>query len=161
MKKLIIAILLISAAIALASEPFVLEPIVPKKYQFTWDSETNTYIEVPIPDYLQIQRNFDKIARKIREGEYQADSSFVQKGTISSSDFTLAFGVYTAVVYLPTKYASASDYRVYFSRQAPSVSGGDSIVNQQVSIYTDSSFAITGDSPGNGAYWLTIGIRKK
>jgi hypothetical protein len=159
MKRLIIAILLISSVVALASQPFVLEPIVPKKYQMTWDQEQNEYIEIPIADYLQIQRNFDKIARKIREGEYQADSNFVQKGTLTQSDFDFSGGVYEAVVYLPEKYVSTSTYRVYISRQAPAANAG--MANQTVGIMTDSSFIVKSDTTGNGIYWLSIGIRKK
>lgn len=159
MKKLIIAILLISSVVALASQPFVLEPIVPKKYQMTWDAETNEYIEVPVPDYLQIQRNFDKIARKIREGENQADSNFVQKGTLTQSQFSYSLGLYQSFVYLPYKYSSTANYRVYISRQAPASNAG--VANQSVQIISDSSFVVSSDTTGNGIYWLTIGLRKK
>jgi len=158
MKKLIIAILLISSVVALASQPFVLEPIVPKKYQMTWDQEKNEYIEIPIADYLQIQRNFDKIARKIRESEYRDDSNFVQKGTIHYTAFTGSLANYIAVVQLPVKYQSASDYRVFISRNGPAQTV---LANQVVSILSDSSFQVSSDTTGNYIYWLSIGIRKK
>lgn len=158
MKKLIIAILLTSAVAAMASQPFVLEPIIPNKYKVK-SGTSNAVVELPIADYLQIQRNFDKIARKIREGEYQADSNFVQKGTLTHSDFTYTLGLYQAIVQLPYKYESNTAYRVYFSRQAPAVTAG--VANQVVELYTDSSFVVKSDTTGNGIYWLTVGIRKK
>lgn len=151
MKKLIIAMLLLSWAIAFAAEPFVLEPIVPKKYQIIYDQEQDAYIEIPVADYLQIQRNFDKIARKIRETEYRDDSVFVQMDTTTTDG-----GGYK-VVYLPKKYQNESYFAV--SSQATNI-------HIACIPMTDSSFAITStdfSNVGTSSFlqWVTIGIRKK
>lgn len=155
MKRLIIAILLISSVVALASQPFVLEPIVPKKYQMTWDQEKNEYIEIPIADYLQIQRNFDKIARKIRETEYRADSNFVQRGI----DTTNANGYDT--VYLADKYETLNAYSALSSQSVFTV--------VHVQKLSDSSFILISTDPDAGwtaapfaiCRWFTIGLLKK
>lgn len=151
MKKLIIAMLLISAAVALASEPFVLEPVIPKKYQIVYDTEKGTYIEVPVVDYLQVQRNMDKIARKILEMQYRADSVFVQMDTTSTD------GSGYIVVYLPYKYTSSS----YFAASSQATN-----IHIACIPISDSSFAVTStdfSNVGTSSFlqWVTIGIRKK
>lgn len=159
MKRAIVIVLLVTTYLW-AAEPFTLEPVVPKKHQVVADQETGDFVVLPIVDYLQIQRNFDKIQRKIREQEYREDSNFVQKGSITSGQFSwdAIGGYYESVVYLDAKYETSTDYRAYISRNAPN---SFTAANQLVLIYSDSSFAVRSDTTGNGIYWLTIGIRKK
>jgi hypothetical protein len=154
--KKIIAILLICSVALYAAPPFTLETVIPKLYRLKGVS--NNAVSVPIVDYIELQRNLDKIERKIRESDARADSNFVQIGTLDSTSFDLFGGLFIDTVFLPQKYESTSGYRVFISRFLPP---SDLPANPRVYSYSDSAFIIQSDVEGNGIYWLAIGIRKK
>jgi hypothetical protein len=150
--KKIIAILLICSVALYAAPPFTLETVIPKLYRLKGVS--NNTISVPIVDYIELQRNLDKVERKIREMDAFRDSTFTQTDTARTN----ADGRDT--VYLPYKYESTR-YGVFVTPASMFMVAAYALTDSSfwVATYVEDLATMV---PGSGKYqWFTIGLRKK
>lgn len=113
-----------------------------------------TYERLTPSDDLKVvkdktNRNFDKAARKDREGQEYDDDHFMWSGTGNT-------GVLAVVsVYLPFKYTS-TNYAVIVSAKGNAAS----TFGVYYAIFADSAFNIYTTEPSKDFGWITMGARK-